>query len=436
MRVFTICTATVLASCLALGAAAQSNQGRQKTEPAKKTESVDKPAPASETTQQDTEAIKLDTTLVTVPVIASDRNGLYIPDMKRNEFTVHEDGVRQEIVFFATIDDPFQVVLMLDTSASTKEKLAEIQRAAGAFLDELHAADRVMVISFDDDIRVQCDFTGDRADLRSAIAKTRPGQGTRLYDAVRLALAELKSVRGRKALVIFTDGVEWRSNRTRYEDNIREIEESNVIAYPIRYDTREETERLARRQQEGGGVVTPDIVFGPPRTTTPPTVPGGGGPPTTEKKDPYELPLPPIWIPRRTDPRRYPDDRYPGGRDPRDRLPEPPPSGPPNEPGTPRRGRRDDISVMLDNAYRIADEYLNDLAEKSGGKLHRADTLLSLPAAFAQIAGELRTQYSLGYYPSNTKRDGSYRRIEVRTTRKEVVIRARPGYRAAVGAGN
>ena len=91
---------------------------------------------------------------------------------------------------------------------------------------------------------------------------------------------------------------------------------------------------------------------------------------------------------------------------------------------------------MLDNAYRIADEYLNDLAEKSGGKLHRADTLLSLPAAFAQIAGELRTQYSLGYYPSNTKRDGSYRRIEVRTTRKEVVIRARPGYRAAVGAGN
>ena len=97
MRVFTICTATVLASCLALGAAAQSNQGRQKTEPAKKTESVDKPAPASETTQQDTEAIKLDTTLVTVPVIASDRNGLYIPDMKRNEFTVHEEIGRAHV---------------------------------------------------------------------------------------------------------------------------------------------------------------------------------------------------------------------------------------------------------------------------------------------------------------------------------------------------
>ena len=71
---------------------------------------------------------------------------------------------------------------------------------------------------------------------------------------------------------------------------------------------------------------------------------------------------------------------------------------------------------------------------KSGGRLHRADTLVFLPSAFAKIAAELRTQYALGYYPTNARRDGSYRKIQVKTSRKNVVIRARPGYQAQNGA--
>jgi VWFA-related protein len=85
---------------------------------------------------------------------------------------------------------------------------------------------------------------------------------------------------------------------------------------------------------------------------------------------------------------------------------------------------------MLDLAYLTADGYLKALAEKSGGRLLRADTLTSLPDAFAQIAAELRTQYLLGYYPLNKERDERYRHIKVTTTRKNVVIRARPGYLA------
>jgi Ca-activated chloride channel family protein len=83
---------------------------------------------------------------------------------------------------------------------------------------------------------------------------------------------------------------------------------------------------------------------------------------------------------------------------------------------------------MLDMAYSTADGYLKALAEKSGGKLMRADTLGSLPDAFAKIAAELRTQYSLGYYPTKKERDEQYRKIKVTTTRKDVVIRAKPGY--------
>ncbi len=85
---------------------------------------------------------------------------------------------------------------------------------------------------------------------------------------------------------------------------------------------------------------------------------------------------------------------------------------------------------MLDLAYSTADSYLNTLANKSGGQLLRADTLGSLPDAFAKIAAELRTQYLLGYYPINKTRDEHYRKIKVTTARKGVLIRSRPGYSA------
>ena len=88
---------------------------------------------------------------------------------------------------------------------------------------------------------------------------------------------------------------------------------------------------------------------------------------------------------------------------------------------------------MLDLLYSKADTYLKALADKSGGRLQRADKLDSLPTAFANIAAELRTQYLLGYYPSNAAHDGSYRKIKVSTSRKNVVVRARPGYSARSG---
>jgi VWFA-related protein len=85
---------------------------------------------------------------------------------------------------------------------------------------------------------------------------------------------------------------------------------------------------------------------------------------------------------------------------------------------------------MLDNLYLMADSYLKQLADQSGGQLYRADTVASLPQAFAAIAAELRTQYLLGYYPANKNHDGVYHKIQVKTSRKDIAIRARPGYRS------
>jgi len=78
----------------------------------------------------------------------------------------------------------------------------------------------------------------------------------------------------------------------------------------------------------------------------------------------------------------------------------------------------------------MADSYLKELADRSGGQLYRADTVSSLPQAFAAIAAELRTQYLLGYYPTNKNDNGAYRKIQVKTTRKDIAIRARQGSRA------
>ncbi|MGE0128260.1 MAG: VWA domain-containing protein [Blastocatellales bacterium] len=473
---FCLLSVIALASLtLVLGAIAQTkSQSPQKPQSAQKKNSsqADTQKPNQQPNQQN-DTIKFDTDLVTVPVIASDRADVYVPDLAKEEFTIHEDGVKQEIEFFAAVRTPFNVVLMLDTSASTQEKLGQIQRAAKMFVEQLQPADRVKVISFDDGIYELVEFTSDRSELRKAIDSTRPGQGTKLYDAVRVALGDLARVKGRKAIVIFTDGVDWRSDSTKYDDNIRQLEESSVIVYPIRFDTRHDTEALLRDQQERGETVDLGGILGGPANrvppgTTPPTVPGGQGNPVPSRRggiDPMRLPIPPIIIggggrypdrypggggryPDDRYPRdRYPDNRYPDNRYPRDRYPDnrypddrsprtgrypddryPDPRYPDSR--NPSRRRDENISIMLDGLYRTADQYLQELAVKSGGELHRADTLRSLPDAFANIAAELRNQYSLGYYPANQTRDGKYRKIQVKTSRKDVVIRARPGYRA------
>jgi len=389
--------------------------------------------------------LKTDTNLVTVPVIATDRGGLYVADLSKEDFILEEDGVAQQIAFFAQVSAPFNVVLLLDTSASTEEKLSSIQKAAYAFVQQLQPADRVKVISFDNSIKELCDFTSNRELLRQAINQTKSGEGTRVYDAITTALTSLRSIKGRRAIVAFTDGVDWHSESATYDGTIRWLDEEGVIVYPIRYDTRVDTERIAREQADGMSPTLPtiDVLRAPPSGTTPTTFPSDNPIPTSGSKSktgPLGFPSAEEIMRRRRqeEARRRRTGRVPDD----DRMPDPPqstrlprdptdPTSPDRTGPTQRQPRQDDgISAMLDMAYTTADRYLKVLAEKSGGKLMRADTLGSLPDAFAKIAAELRTQYSLGYYPVKKERDERYRKIKVATTRKDVAIRARPGYLA------
>jgi len=183
------------------------------------------------------DVVRVDTSLVTVPVSVADRNGRYIPSLRREDFHLFEDGAEQRIAYFAAVDQPFTVVLLIDTSGSTQFRLEDIQDAAINFVGKLKPEDSVMVMSFDDSIDVLCRPTTDRNAITRAIHRTRTGGSTRLYDAVDVVLMkQLKSITGRKAVVLFTDGVDTASRHS-YEGTIHEAEESDAPIYTVDYDT-------------------------------------------------------------------------------------------------------------------------------------------------------------------------------------------------------
>jgi Ca-activated chloride channel family protein len=420
----------ILSVVLAAYVAVAQSRGTQRPGEQKTAKPVERPTDLP-VRDQEIDTVKIDTNLVTVPVIASSRGGNYIADLKKEEFNVSEDGVAQQVAFFATVNAPFHVVLMIDTSDSTEEKLGQIQRAAIAFLDQLGPGDKVKIISFDGDIHDWNDFTGDKAILRNAIGQTRSGHNTRVYDAMQMALNALRPIQQRKAIVIFTDGMDWHSDSATFESTLHDLDESGVIVYPIRFDTRVETERLARKQeaeQSGGLLPTSDIIRQPAPGTTPRTFPSDEPFPTQGQRR-STLPSPEVIFGRRPAPTPDPNSPIDPFPDPgRSRRPDP--NYPPSTRQPDSKRRDDSLSAMLDQLYLMADSYLGDLADRSGGQMYRADNISALPQAFAAIAAELRTQYLLGYYPSNPERDGSYRKISVKTTRKDIAIRARPGYRA------
>ena len=226
----------------------QGQSGRKTTEPkstkgqtSTTTEADDgitntKVSPEGETVEGD--VIRFDTSLVTVPVTVLDRNGRYVPLLRRENFKIFENGVEQKIAYFATTNSPFTVVLLIDTSGSTQFRLDEIQNAAINFVDKLKPTDSVMVMSFDDRIDVECKATTDRDTITKAIRHTRTGGGTRLYDAVENILKkQIKTIAGRKAVVLFTDGVDTTSHRASYDSTLRLAEESDAPIYSVDYDT-------------------------------------------------------------------------------------------------------------------------------------------------------------------------------------------------------
>ena len=206
--------------------------------------------PKTETpvTVEGDDVVTVDTDLITIPVSVFDRNGLYIPGLSQDNFKIFEDGKEQEIAYFGTSDKPFTVILLIDTSPSTEYKIDEIHRAAAAFVDQLKPQDNVMVIEFAGNINVLTESTNDRARIFKAIRKADWGDGTSLYDAVDFSLRKrLSKIEGRKAIVLFTDGVDTTSMKSTYDRTIDMAEESDCLIFPIYYNT------FFQQPRNGGG---------------------------------------------------------------------------------------------------------------------------------------------------------------------------------------
>ena len=194
--------------------------------------------PVATSSGDDDEVLRVETNLITIPVSVFDRNGLYIPGLRQKEFKVFEDGVEQEIAYFGTSDKPVTVALLLDTSPSTEYKIDEIHSAAESFVEQLGPQDSVMVIEFNSSVKVQTEATTDREKIVKAIYRAKFGEGTSLYNAVDEALRkQLSKITGRKAVVLFTDGVDTTSRKNSYDSTLTFAEESDSLVFPIYYNT-------------------------------------------------------------------------------------------------------------------------------------------------------------------------------------------------------
>lgn len=329
--------------------------------------------------------IKMDTAMVTIPATVIDRSGKFVPTLKRRDFELYEDDVKQEIEHLRPVEEPFNVVLLLDTSESTAFRHEDILEAAYEFVTQLRPTDKVMVVSFDSQIEVWCEFTNSHETIRNAIFRVNRGGNTRLYDAIDLVVNdELSKIQGRKAVVLFSDGWDTASRYTA-KRALELVEESDAMFYTIFYDTGDynQTGPTISSPYPGGG--------GTGSARTPPI--GGPTPPTTRR--------PGSRIPFIT----Y---QLPGQNRSRGRMPS----------ADSARGR----------------QFMTQLADRSGARFYEADTLGNLSRAYAEIAADLRKQYAISYYPTNTAEDGSYRRVKVRISPssqyQDVIIRARDGYRA------
>jgi len=308
-----------------------------------------------------------------------DREGRFISGLQQRDFKVFENGVEQKVEYFQSVEQPFTVILMLDVSPSTQWQIEDIQSAADDFVNQLRPNDKVMVIAFDEKVHILSQVTNDRYALHNAIHRTRFGDGTSLYEAVDHVLEqELNQIQGRKAVVLFTDGVDTTSRRASYESTLQASEEADALFYTIRFDT--------QRDMDGGGYG--GYGGGYPRSGRRGGGYGGGwGGILGQIITGGQVPV------------------YGGGG------------------GGRRRG-----NGSSSEEYETGKRYLETLAQDTGGREFEADSLTNLDTAFSGIAEELRRQYSLGYYPDKVGQIGDRKQISIRVNRPNVVVRAKNSY--------
>ena len=198
--------------------------------------------------------IAVNTNLVLLPVNVTDSRGAFLPDLKRDDFRVSEDGQAQKLTVFEEQDTPVTVGLIVDHSRSMGNKLAGVVEAVNSFVHSSNSQDEMFVVDFNDGVSVELmggkAFSHDPKDLREALTAVSARGRTALYDAVSEGLLHLQYGHlSKKALVIISDGGD-NASHLKYSQVLAQARQSRAVIYAIALvgtDQEEENPGLLRR---------------------------------------------------------------------------------------------------------------------------------------------------------------------------------------------
>ncbi|MDT7688427.1 MAG: Ca-activated chloride channel [Acidobacteriota bacterium] len=337
------------------------------------------------------DVVRIETQLVSVPAIVTDHAGRPLTGLRADDFQIFEDGRQQKLANFSTTEAPFEVALLLDTSGSTREDVGLIRRAALAFIEALRPGDRVAILAFNTrkegadalaTVEIKVPLTDDRELLQEAVESIGASNGTPFYDGLERVAKDVfrdkpsEQMRGRRALVALTDGVDSTSESD-FEEARELLKSAGLVSYFVQVNTEDYVEERLMQDCEDDGA----------------------------------LRLSRVQL------QRYRNIIAPG-------------AAAEDFSNFCRMGQFERMHASR-TLYQLARAEMNRLARESGGKTFAVADLRDARRAFQQVAADIGTQYSLGYYSTNTARDGSFRNIRV-TVRglKDAQVRAREGYQA------
>jgi VWFA-related protein len=367
--------------------------------------STDSPAPSAP-------QLSVDARLVNLPVVVRDKKGALIRNLSKSDFNLAVDGHSQVIRYF-DIDSNLSLTLglLVDTSLSQKSVLDDERSASSTFLDQMLTTpkDQAFVVQFSREVELLGDLTNSRPKLQAALKEIdtpaprsssqdsdsssnsgsdtsghRGGRrtyagGTTLYDATFLASDELmKKQKGRKALIILSDGVDRGSKET-LNHALESAQRADTIIYAIYFKGESPQQDLGRHSGGGGypGGGYPGRGGG---------YPGGG----------------------------YPGGGYPGG----------------GYPGGGGGGRGGSGGGEEAPSHVDGKKILRQLSEETGGRLFEISKKQTVAQIYDQIAAELRAQYRLGYTPDQATAAEGYHQVDLTAQRKDLIVQTREGYYA------
>ncbi len=347
-------------------------------------------------------------------VLVLDKHGKPVNGLTAADFTLTQDGRTQTIASFSKQSQlPFQIGLLMDTSEPMEPAMNTVRHAAEKFVEQMlpadpkqaKTADELFLLHFDNEVELLRDFTNSRQKLQTELEQMGPTSaehnnpqgpetvdsggvrpshgGTQLYDAIYLASNDLmKPKTGRKALIVFSDGVD-RSSKETQSDAIDAAEHAGTIVDTIYFrggvDKSQGFPGMGRR----GGMGYPGGGY-----------PGGGYPGGG-----------------------YPGGGYPGGGYPGGGYPG---GGSPGG-GRPQKAPIDGKKVM------------QDIASRTGGQFFEAKRSTALAEIYNTVAQNLHGQYVLTYTPDQADDEGGYHKVVVKPNNKELRVIARMGYYAPGG---